>query len=56
MVMQHMLKVMQHMLLGAQHMLRVMQHMCDSVRIKLSQPNLAEVGVGAELGNKRWSH
>ena len=51
MVMQHMLKVMQHMLLGAQHMLRVMQHMCDSVRIKLSQPNLAEVGVGAELGN-----
>ena len=56
MVMQHMLKVMQHMLLGAQHMLRVMQHMCDSVRIKLSQPNLAEVGVGAELGKNTNKH
>ena len=44
MVMQHMLKVMQHML-------RVMQHMCVSVRLKLSQPSLAGVGAGAELGN-----
>ena len=24
--------------------------------IMLSQPNLAKVGVGAELGNTRWSH
>ena len=35
----------------AQHMLRVVQHMCDSVRLKLSQPSLAGVGAGAELGN-----
>ena len=27
-----------------------------SLAIMLSQTNLAEVGVGAELGNKRWSH
>ena len=27
-----------------------------SLAIMLSHPNLAEVGVGAELGNKRWSH
>ena len=51
MVMQHMLKVMQHMLKVMQHMLRVMQHMCVSVRLKLSQPSLAGVGAGAELGN-----
>ena len=33
-----------------QHMLLVVQHMCVSVRLKLSQPSLAGVGAGAELG------
>ena len=31
------------------------QLIMSRLRIRLSQPNLAEVGVGAEVGNKRWS-